>query len=46
MYCQKCRTPLKTDSSLDDLNPAAFDLLVGEIDYCLHSTLLTRLKDP
>ncbi|KAJ9660818.1 Vacuolar protein sorting-associated protein atg6 [Neophaeococcomyces mojaviensis] len=29
MYCQKCRTPLKTDSSLDDLNPAAFDLLVG-----------------
>jgi beclin len=29
MYCQKCRTPLKLDSSLEDLNPAAFDLLVG-----------------
>lgn len=30
MYCQKCRTPLRVDASLDDLNPAAFDLLVGE----------------
>ncbi|RMZ76133.1 hypothetical protein DV738_g5112, partial [Chaetothyriales sp. CBS 135597] len=29
MYCQKCRTPLKVDASLDDLNPAAFELLVG-----------------
>ena len=29
MYCQKCRVPLKVDSSLDDLNPAAFELLVG-----------------
>lgn len=29
MYCQKCRTPLRVDASLDDLNPAAFDLLVG-----------------
>ncbi|KAH7403200.1 autophagy protein Apg6-domain-containing protein [Cadophora sp. MPI-SDFR-AT-0126] len=29
MYCQKCRTPLRLDSSLEDLNPAAFDLLVG-----------------
>ena len=28
MYCQKCRTPLKLDSSLEDLNPAAFDLLL------------------
>jgi len=28
MYCQKCRTPLKLDSSLAELNPAAFDLLV------------------
>ncbi|KAL2056138.1 hypothetical protein ABVK25_003781 [Lepraria finkii] len=27
MNCQKCRTPLKLDSSLQDLNPAAFDLL-------------------
>lgn len=29
MYCQKCRTPLKLDSSLEALNPAAYDLLVG-----------------
>ncbi|KAM0455266.1 hypothetical protein ACHAPV_000558 [Trichoderma viride] len=29
MYCQKCRQPLRLDSSLDDLNPAAYDLLVS-----------------
>ncbi|KAK2745001.1 autophagy protein 6 [Onygenales sp. PD_40] len=29
MYCQKCRTPLKVDASIEDLNPAAFDLLIG-----------------
>ncbi|TEA15114.1 Vacuolar protein sorting-associated protein 30 [Colletotrichum sidae] len=29
MFCQKCRTPLKLDSSLEDLNPAAYDLLVA-----------------
>lgn len=29
MHCQKCRAPLKLDSSLEDLNPAAFNLLVG-----------------
>ncbi|CRG92053.1 Vacuolar protein sorting-associated protein 30 [Talaromyces islandicus] len=29
MHCQKCRTPLKLDGSLESLNPAAFDLLVG-----------------
>ncbi|KXJ84659.1 autophagy protein Apg6-domain-containing protein, partial [Microdochium bolleyi] len=28
MYCQKCRTPLRLDGSLAELNPAAFDLLV------------------
>lgn len=33
MYCQKCRTPLKLDSSLEDLNPAAYDLLVGKGAY-------------
>ncbi|KAH8204984.1 hypothetical protein TruAng_000867 [Truncatella angustata] len=27
MYCQKCRTPLKLDNSLSELNPAAYDLL-------------------
>lgn len=30
MFCQKCRTPLKLDGSLEDLNPAAYDLLVGQ----------------
>lgn len=29
MYCQKCRTPIKLDGSLEDLNPAAFKLLTG-----------------
>lgn len=29
MYCQKCRTSLRLDDSLANLNPAAFDLLVG-----------------
>jgi beclin 1 len=28
MHCQKCRTPLKLDGSLEQLNPAAFKLLV------------------
>lgn len=31
MHCQKCRTPLKLDSSLEELNPAAYDLLVGKL---------------
>lgn len=29
MNCQKCRAPLKLDSSLQDLNPSALDLLTG-----------------
>lgn len=29
MYCQKCRVPLRFDNSLENLNPAAYDLLVG-----------------
>lgn len=38
MYCQKCRTPLKLDSSLELLNPAAFELLVSKhsLDPELH----------
>ncbi|KAF3001518.1 autophagy protein 6 [Curvularia kusanoi] len=27
LYCQKCRTPLDIDASIDQLNPAAFKLL-------------------
>ena len=29
LYCQKCRTPLDIDASIDQLNPAAFKLLTG-----------------
>ncbi|PHH84641.1 hypothetical protein CDD83_1617 [Cordyceps sp. RAO-2017] len=29
MYCQKCRQPLKLDGSLEELNPAAYDLLIS-----------------
>ncbi|KAH7027674.1 autophagy protein Apg6-domain-containing protein [Microdochium trichocladiopsis] len=36
MYCQKCRTPLKLDSSLAELNPAAFDLLVTSASQQQH----------
>ncbi|KAF2719921.1 APG6-domain-containing protein [Polychaeton citri CBS 116435] len=27
LYCQKCRTSIKVDGSLDDLNPASFKIL-------------------
>lgn len=27
LYCQKCRTPLRVDSTLEDLNPASFKIL-------------------
>ncbi|KAK5109822.1 hypothetical protein LTR62_006555 [Meristemomyces frigidus] len=27
LHCQKCRTPLKVDASLQDLNPASFKIL-------------------
>ncbi|RDA92889.1 hypothetical protein CP533_3889 [Ophiocordyceps camponoti-saundersi (nom. inval.)] len=29
MYCQKCRQPLRLDGSLEELNPAAYDLLIS-----------------
>lgn len=31
MNCQKCRTPLKLDSSLQDLHPSAAELLTGKL---------------
>lgn len=45
MYCQKCRTPLKADSLLEDLNPAAFDLLVGKSEHSLakHYLIMKRV---
>ncbi|KAL4872276.1 hypothetical protein BDV12DRAFT_183221 [Aspergillus spectabilis] len=43
MQCQKCRTPLKLDGSLESPNPAAFDLLIGKTvpDYSTGSSRLT-----
>jgi hypothetical protein len=35
MNCQKCRQPLRLDGSLENLNPAAYDLLVCK-STCLH----------
>ncbi|KAF4125092.1 beclin [Geosmithia morbida] len=29
MFCQKCRQPLRLDGSLEDLNPAAYDLIIS-----------------
>ncbi|KAF2468193.1 APG6-domain-containing protein [Lindgomyces ingoldianus] len=31
LYCQKCRTPIEIDASLDQLNPAAFKLLTPQL---------------
>lgn len=44
MHCQKCRNPLKLDSSLEDLNPAAFDLIVGLSDLPIRSTIFGLTK--
>lgn len=47
MYCQKCRTTLTLDSSLENLNPAAFDLLVGSTGKTLPDTAASiRLTYP
>lgn len=36
LYCQKCRTPIEIDASIDQLNPAAFKLLTGAADLLTH----------
>ncbi|BCS21266.1 beclin 1 [Aspergillus puulaauensis] len=48
MNCQKCRTPLKLDGSLESLNPAAFDLLIGSTGKTLpnHSSGSPRPSYP
>ncbi|KAL3465300.1 autophagy protein Apg6-domain-containing protein [Aspergillus heterothallicus] len=48
MFCQKCRTPLKLDGSLESLNPAAFNLLIGSTGKTLpnHPTGTARLSYP
>lgn len=44
MYCQNCRTPIRDDGSIGNLNPAAFDVLVGEpLPYPLR--LHPKLRD-
>ncbi|KAI4150461.1 MAG: hypothetical protein LQ340_004053 [Diploschistes diacapsis] len=42
MNCQKCRVPLRLDHSLDSLNPAAFDLLVGRSTLWLVEVSILR----
>ncbi|KAL8401769.1 hypothetical protein RB596_008524 [Gaeumannomyces avenae] len=47
MNCQKCRTPLKLDGSLQDLNPAAYDLLVtATSSQQAHTKLPESLSSP
>ncbi|OLN81741.1 Vacuolar protein sorting-associated protein atg6 [Colletotrichum chlorophyti] len=47
MYCQKCRTPLRLDSSLEELNPAAYDLLVtSSSQQSPKKTSSSRLSQP
>ncbi|KAK5071042.1 Vacuolar protein sorting-associated protein atg6 [Lithohypha guttulata] len=45
MYCQRCRTPLKADSLLDDLNPAAFDLLAGSTNSKEQQPSLAQIQN-
>ena len=46
MYCQKCRTLLRLDGSLQDLNPSAFKLLVGKVisKFMANPPVLTILR--
>ena len=46
MNCQRCRTPLKLDGSLDDLNPAAYDLLVGESHSPAPTSIIIESREP
>ncbi|KAL8858031.1 MAG: hypothetical protein Q9178_005492 [Gyalolechia marmorata] len=41
MNCQKCRTPLKLDSSLQELHPSAVDLLTGSRAHAVEPTTNT-----
>ncbi|KAL8852909.1 MAG: hypothetical protein Q9221_002285 [Calogaya cf. arnoldii] len=41
MNCQKCRTPLKLDSSLQDLHPSAAELLTGSTGHAVEPTTST-----
>jgi hypothetical protein len=53
LYCQKCRTPIDVDASIDQLNPAAFKLLTGMMpapSHCSgtasHTDTAQRLNRP
>ncbi|KAL8694541.1 MAG: hypothetical protein Q9224_003549 [Gallowayella concinna] len=47
MNCQKCRTPLKLDNSLQDLHPSAADLLTGSSGHSVEqSTSTSRTPFP
>jgi beclin 1 len=43
LSCQKCRTPIDIDASIDQLNPAAFKLLTGEY-LASHDACQQKLK--
>ena len=45
MFCQKCRQPLRLDGSIEDLNPAAYDLLVCRFSSDV-SSQLELIYDP
>jgi hypothetical protein len=44
LYCQKCRTPIDIDTSIDQLNPAAFKLLTGMVGHALVLYILLTLE--
>tara|TARA_R110002003_G_scaffold589_2_gene20564 strand:- start:28183 stop:29826 length:1644 start_codon:yes stop_codon:yes gene_type:complete len=43
LYCQKCRTPIDIDASIDQLNPAAFKLLTGTFAKVKHTAYTSSL---
>ena len=43
LYCQKCRTPIDIDTSIDQLNPAAFKLLTGMVSHTFVFCILLTL---
>ncbi|KAK5237853.1 Vacuolar protein sorting-associated protein atg6 [Exophiala xenobiotica] len=44
LYCQKCQQHVDPDTTIEDLNPASFDLLVGKAQQ--HNNSLPRLNYP
>ncbi|PNS21832.1 Vacuolar protein sorting-associated protein atg6 [Sphaceloma murrayae] len=44
MYCQKCRTPVRLDESLDNLNPASFKILLAPQPPQAPKTLAARQR--